>query len=93
MLPPGSEYRFEVRQRSRGDKTQYLGGGTYVITIAGDRQYNPLYVAPSHDPKTPPDVAEEIERKGREFQWYPSSLARDLADQREREHEITLPIE
>lgn len=84
-----------MRQRIRGAKseTQYLGGGTYVITIAGDRQYNPLYVAPSHDPKTPPDVAEEIERKGEQFRWYPSSLAKERAEQREREHEMTLPPE
>jgi hypothetical protein len=92
-LSPGSEYRFEVRQRARDDKMPYWGGGTYVIKIEGDRQYNPLYVAPSHDPKTPPDVAEEIERKGEKFKWYPSSLARELADQREREDEIAVEVE
>jgi hypothetical protein len=88
VLPRGSEYRFEVRQRIRNSESEvrYLGGCTYVIKIAGARQYSPVHVTPSHDPNTPPDVAEEIERKAREFRWYPSLLAKNLAAQRDQEY-------
>src|SRR5882762_6235217 len=87
-LSKGSEYRLEVRQRIRISerKVRYWGGCTYVIKIAGDKQHSPVHITPSHDPNTPPDVAEHIERKAREFRWYPSLFAKNLAAQRDQEY-------
>jgi len=50
-LPTGSRYRFQVQQMV-GD--QVVGGGTYVVVIAGEPKLPPPLVSPSHriDPKT-----------------------------------------
>jgi len=74
---PSIAWRCVNEYESLSVRSGILGGCTYVIKIAGDKQYSPVHITPSHDPNTPPDVAEDIERKAREFRWYPSLFCQE----------------
>ncbi len=86
QLEQGGEYRFEVQQiiGAGEEKPPIVGGGTYVVVIAGDAKQRTPFIAPSHDPDTDPRERERIEREGDKFRYLPP-WAEKLVEDREKE--------
>src|SRR6266571_4519647 len=86
-LEQGSQYVFDVQQlveEGEGRRGAVAGGSRYIVVIAGDPKLRKPVVAPTHDPDTPDDEREELERQGDEFKYVPP-WAEELVAAREKE--------
>ncbi len=80
-LEPGSEYEFEVQQLVKG---QVEGGGTYIVSIAGERKLKSPYDFPSLQDVTTVEEIEQREKEGEESKFVPP-WAEDIVEEREKE--------
>jgi hypothetical protein len=62
-----------------------VGGGRYVVVTGGEsKDKRKPVVAPTHDPDTPREEIEEIEKEGERFRFIPP-FARKIVEEREKE--------
>jgi hypothetical protein len=83
-LTAGARYGFDVQQLAGG---QVIGGGRYIVVMQGDppdgdelEKLRP----PTHDPTTPREEAERLEREAERLRFVPP-FARRIVEDRERE--------